>query len=221
MTISQVTTGGRYIKGTADTDTGQKAESAASQKEAVDKTAAARSREDAFVRAGTHAKTEAADYRPLKKLSDSRIKALKDARAESMRRLITDMMGKQAAKAKMAQGAVPGQQPGAVQDPNGWMSQFLGPQDTPETAAKAIAKDGEWGVDAVATRLVDMAVSLSGGDTSKIAALRGAVEAGFKAAQKVLGGTLPDVCQETYTETMRRFDYWEQHGSLDGYSMQD
>ena len=29
--------------------------------------------------------------------------------------------------------------------------------------------------------------------------------------------SLPQVCQDTYTETMKRFDYWVEKGSLDGY----
>lgn len=219
MPISQITSGTRYTQGTEKTVAEKTSGSFTSEKEVVNE-AAARSKEDTFARAKAVATTEVG-YRPPKKLSGSEIEALKDERAKSMKRLIAEMMGKQAARAKMTQGAVPGQWSGAVNEPNGWMWQFLGAQDTPETAARAIAKDGEWGVNAVTTRLLAMAVSLSGGDTSKIAALRGAVEAGFKAAEKVLGGALPGVCQETYTETMKRFDYWEQHGSLDGYVIQN
>ncbi len=219
MAISQITSGARYTQGAEKTVAEKKTDGAASEKDTANE-AAARGKEDTFVRAKADESTEVG-YRPPKKLSGSEIEAIKDERAGRMKRLITEMMGNQAARAKMAQGAAPGQQSDAVGNPSGWMSQFLSPQDTPETAAKAIAKDGAWGVNAVATRLLDMAVSLSGGDTSKIAALRGAVEKGFKAAEKVLGGTLPGVCQETYTETMKRFDYWEQHGSLDGYVMAD
>ncbi|GEM_PF-1215262 len=219
MAISQITSGTRYTQGAEKTAAEKKAGSAAFEREAVHETVA-RDKEDTFVRAKADETTEVG-YRPAKKLSGSEIEAIKDARAERMKRLITEMMGRQAVQVKMVQSVVPEQQPGVVNDSNDWMSQFLSPQDTPETAAKAIAKDGAWGVNAVATRLLDMAVSLSVGDTSKISVLRGAVEEGFKAAAKVLGGALPGVCQETYTETMKRFDYWEQHGSLDGYVMQD
>ena len=38
-----------------------------------------------------------------------------------------------------------------------------------------------WGVDAVATRLMDMAMALSGGDPSKAELLRDAVQKGFAA----------------------------------------
>lgn len=76
-------------------------------------------------------------------------------------------------------------------------------------AASAIAEGGEYSVDAVATRILDMAKALSGGDSSKIAELRGAVQKGFAAAGVELGGSLPGICQDTYTEVMKRFDDWE------------
>lgn len=219
MIISQVKAGGQYFKNTTDSDTEKIANSSTIESKGA---TAGQNREDAFIRTKTDEKIETTNYRPLKKLSGSQLKALKDQRAESMQRLVTDMMGKQASKAKAAfcsKFETPSGTTANAQ--NNWMSQFLGPQDTPETAAQAISKNGAWGVNAVATRLLDMAVSLSGGDVSKIDQLRSAVEAGFKAAGDVLGGELPGVCQETYAETMNRFDYWAQNGSMDGYVMQD
>lgn len=76
-------------------------------------------------------------------------------------------------------------------------------------ASEAIAEGGEYSVDAVATRIMDMAKSLSGGDKSKISVLRDAVKEGFKAAGKELGSDLPDICNQTYDEIMKRFDEWE------------
>ena len=83
---------------------------------------------------------------------------------------------------------------------------------TPEesaAAAESIAPGGEYSVDAVATRLMDMAMALAGGDSSKISLLRGAVQKGFEAAGVDFGGKLPSICNETYDEVMRRFDEWE------------
>lgn len=91
----------------------------------------------------------------------------------------------------------------------------LGIGTTPETAAAAISEDGMWGVNAVSTRLLDFAMGLADGDSSKIAELREAVTKGFEAVGDI--SSLPQVCQVTYAETMARFDYWEEHGSLDGY----
>lgn len=86
-------------------------------------------------------------------------------------------------------------------------------QVTPEDSARAaasIAEGGAFSVDAVATRILDMAKALSGGDASKIELLRHAVEKGFEAAGVELGGELPDISQRTYDEVMRRFDAWEE-----------
>lgn len=82
---------------------------------------------------------------------------------------------------------------------------------TPEDVAaaqQAIGEGGYYSVDAVATRIMDMAMALSGGDESKIELLRGAVEEGFKQAGEIFGGELPSICQDTYTEIMNRFDEW-------------
>lgn len=218
--ISGITAGG-YVKSATETDAKKSAGGAVAKQE----TAAGQSREDTFVRTQTTATTETTDitdYRSLKKLSDSQLKTLKNQRTESMRRLVTEMLGQQATVAKTAESSGLEVLSGVADSgQSDWMSQYLSAGDTPETAAQAISKDGAWGVDAVATRLLNMAVSLSGGDTAKIAELRGAVEAGFKAAGDTLGGELPGVCQDTYAETMKRFDYWEEHGSLEGYVMQD
>ncbi len=217
MVISQVKTTNPHVKSTTDSNTVKTANSSIEAKEIT----AGQNREDAFIKTKTSEKIETTDYRSLKRLSGSQLKALKDQRAQSMQRLVTEMMGKQAANAKTAFCSKIETLSGPTANvQNDWMSQFLGSQDTPETAAQAISKDGEWGVNAVATRLLDMAVSLSGGDVSKIAELRSAVEAGFKAAGDVIAGELPGICQDTYTETMNRFDYWAQNGSMDGYVMQ-
>ena len=93
---------------------------------------------------------------------------------------------------------------------------------TPEQAAHNVSEEGPYGVNAVASSLVDMAVALSGGDPEKFEMLRGAVEDGFKAAGVDLGlgdemSDLPQVSQDTFTEVMKRFDHYEKNGSMDGY----
>lgn len=76
-------------------------------------------------------------------------------------------------------------------------------------AAASISEGGEYSVEAVATRILDMAKALSGGDASKIPELRSAVEEGFRAAGMELGGSLPEICQDTYMQVMKSFDEWE------------
>lgn len=82
-----------------------------------------------------------------------------------------------------------------------------------EEAAAAVADDGEWGVDATATRILDFAKALSGGDPSKIEELRDAVNKGFAAAGKVWGGDLPEISQKTLQKVMEGFDEWAKSGN--------
>ncbi|MBO4725723.1 MAG: hypothetical protein J5622_04360 [Firmicutes bacterium] len=86
-----------------------------------------------------------------------------------------------------------------------------------ENVESDIFNDPNWGVDAMATKLMDMALSLSGGDSSKAELLMNAVEKGFSMAGEAWGDDLPDVCKATLNEVRNRFDYWSQNGSMDGY----
>ena len=81
----------------------------------------------------------------------------------------------------------------------------------PEDAAKAIAPGGAWSVDAVSSRVFDLASAIAGNDPEKLAQMRAAVEEGFKQAgmtwNKVTGqDSLPDISKQTYNEIMSRFD---------------
>lgn len=81
----------------------------------------------------------------------------------------------------------------------------------PEDAAKAIAPGGAWSVDAVSTRVFDLASAIAGNDPERLAEMRAAVEEGFKQAgmewNKVTGqDNMPDISKQTYNEIMSRFD---------------
>ena len=78
---------------------------------------------------------------------------------------------------------------------------------TPEeqaAAAAAIAEDGPWGVEAVSDRLVNMAVKFADGDESKYNMMKSAIEAGFKMAEAMWGGRLPDISYKTFDATMTK-----------------
>lgn len=79
-----------------------------------------------------------------------------------------------------------------------------------QKATESIADGGEYSIDAVATRILDMAKALSGGDKSKIPLLRDAVIKGFEAAGMEFNGGagLPEISHKTYDEIMKRFDEW-------------
>ncbi len=148
--------------------------------------------------------TDALTYEPPKKLSAEQIEKLEQQLHESMRDLAYKMLGAQADKAKRIETM-------STEE----LAEVLGMGTTPETAEAAIAEDGMWGVDAVATRLMDFAMQLAKGNPALAGELRDAVKVGFEAVGDI--DSLPQVCQDTYAETMKRFDYWEEHGSMDGY----
>lgn len=147
-------------------------------------------------------------YTLPQKLTNEQVDALKRQIYDSMRSMVQQMLGVQVGIAGGKDLNV-----GAMTDEE--LAKALGIGTTPETAAEAISENGMWGVDAVATRLMDMAMALSNGDPSKAEELRQAVKDGFKAVGDM--ESLPQVCQDTYAETMKRFDYWVEHGNLEGY----
>ena len=80
-----------------------------------------------------------------------------------------------------------------------------------EDAAKAIAPGGAWSVDAVSSRIFDLATTIAGNDPEKLSQMRAAVEEGFKQAgltwKDATGQSkLPDISNQTYNEIMSRFD---------------
>lgn len=87
-----------------------------------------------------------------------------------------------------------------------------------EEAEKSISDGGYYSVDAVATRIMDMATALAGDDPSKISVLREAVVKGFGQAAETLGlkeDDMPEITKSTYTEVMKRFDDWEKSYETD------
>lgn len=79
-------------------------------------------------------------------------------------------------------------------------------------AKAAIADDGEFGVQQVADRILSFAKMAMGDDPSKLASFRAAVEDGFKQAEQMLGGKLPEISEKTRSTIMATFDQWEKNG---------
>ena len=78
-----------------------------------------------------------------------------------------------------------------------------------ETKAQAeadIAEDGYWGVNQTSDRIIDFAMALTGGDPSKISAMKDAFKEGFAQAEKTWGGKLPELSQKTYDAVLEKFD---------------
>lgn len=147
-----------------------------------------------------------------KGLSADQLQAIQEQQTASFKNMLAKMLNSQAGFQNIADGT-------NLEITKDLFSKLnITPADSAK-AAQAISDDGEWGVDAVATRIMDMAVALSGGDTEKLSVLRDAVEKGFAAAEKQWGGELPTISQDTHKEISNRFDYWEKYGTLDGYTM--
>jgi hypothetical protein len=82
-----------------------------------------------------------------------------------------------------------------------------------EAAKESISDGGFYSVDAVATRIMDMAMSLAGDDPEKISVMRDAVTKGFGKAAETLHlkeDDMPDITKDTLAEVMKRFDDWEE-----------
>ena len=84
-----------------------------------------------------------------------------------------------------------------------------------------ISEDGPFGVKAVSDRIVDFAIAVSGNDTSKLGELKAAIDKGFEKARDAFGGTLPDICNRTYDEAMRKLDEWAGAGQTESIDHSD
>ncbi len=85
-------------------------------------------------------------------------------------------------------------------------------QEDIEAAKESVSDGGFYSVDAVSTRIMDMAMALAGDNPDKIELMRDAVIKGFGQAAKTLGlkeDDMPDITRDTYKEVMKRFDDWK------------
>ena len=154
-------------------------------------------------------------YSKPKKLTDEQIQALKDAQAESQKQLIQ----------QMSEALFVGQSATSKNTSTDSMTDLLKNYlstlsdsaklpaivDDPEEAQKALVGDGAYSINSVATRIMDMATTLAGNDPDKLNSMRNAVIKGFSQAgitfSDITGESkLPQICQDTYTEVMKRFD---------------
>lgn len=90
------------------------------------------------------------------------------------------------------------------------------PPEVREQAQIDIAAGGYYSAEATASRILDFAKALSGGDASKFKLLKDAVEKGFAEATDALGGELPEISRQTYDLVQKGFDQWaEELGAAD------
>jgi len=91
--------------------------------------------------------------------------------------------------------------------------------ETRAAAQAEIAEGGYYSVDETASRILNFAVALSGGDPNKIDLLRNAVMQGFGAAEKSWGDKLPDITQRTLEAVKNGFDEWAAAGNANAISL--
>lgn len=127
------------------------------------------------------------------------LKADAQARTDSFRKMVEDMLFKQGKKVTTADDM--------------WRALANGDFTVDaETAAKAkeeISEDGYWGVEQTSQRIFDMAVALSGGDEDKMNEMLDAFKEGFKQATKTWGKELPDISGRTYDAVMEKFENYK------------
>ncbi|WP_255422798.1 DUF5610 domain-containing protein [Undibacterium sp. FT79W] len=84
--------------------------------------------------------------------------------------------------------------------------------DDIKAAQAAIADGGEFSAQKTAERILTFAKAAIGGDPAKLQKIRDAVEKGFKEAADILGGSLPDISQQTLKAVRAEFDRWQSQG---------
>ena len=145
-------------------------------------------------------------YAPPKKLSSEQVQSMKTALTTQQMELLKAMAGdsiKQANSWLASKGKSYG---------NNMMDRFALPElaTDPAGAKAAISEGGAYSVDAVATRIFDMASAMAGDDPKMLEKMQDAVKKGFEAAgldfKKAVGQSLPSICNDTYDEVMKRFE---------------
>lgn len=127
------------------------------------------------------------------------LKADSEARVNSFKKMVQDMLFKQGQKVTSADDI--------------WKKlasgDFTVDRKTAEEARAAISEDGYWGVKQTSQRIFDMAVALSGGDEEKMDKMLEAFKKGFQQATKSWGKSLPDISNQTYDAVMEKFENYK------------
>ena len=143
-------------------------------------------------------------------LSAATVHSKETAKYAGLSRLIESLFGLQAAQGKKVESQ-PGKTTAAEQHDGNLKDYIAGLEVDGATrleAQQAIAEDGYWGVAQTSQRIIQFAISLSGGDTSKLETLKNAILKGFEEAEGSWGGALPDICQQTREAALKGLEEW-------------
>ncbi|MEW6602666.1 MAG: hydrogenase-4 component G [Nitrospirota bacterium] len=75
-----------------------------------------------------------------------------------------------------------------------------------DEAKALISEDGFLGVKNTARRIADFALKMAGDDPERLQTARDAVMKGFKEAESIFGGTLPDISYDTINKVLEIID---------------
>jgi hypothetical protein len=161
-----------------------------------------------FGAAGVYEPTQASAQSNNFEVDMNRVRELwsdHEARVESFRRMVETLLGQQAERQGLAQG---------------WSIRDI--EITDEMRAEAqemIDEGGYFSVEETASRILDFAVAISGGDPARIEVLRNAVQRGFDQAERMFGGELPEITHQTHAAVMEGFDQWAEAGSASAIAL--
>lgn len=126
-------------------------------------------------------------------------------RVESFRVMVETLLGKQAERQGLAEG---------------WSIRDI--EITDEMRAEAeemVAEGGYFSVEETASRILDFAVALTGGDPAQIDVMRNAVQRGFDQAERMFGREMPEITRETHAAVLNGFDEWAAAGSASAITL--
>ncbi|MBO6128799.1 MAG: hypothetical protein J6P79_07875 [Pseudobutyrivibrio sp.] len=86
---------------------------------------------------------------------------------------------------------------------------FTADEETVAKAKEDISENGYWGVNQTSDRIVDFAIALSGGDSSKADDLLAAFKKGYEQATGTWGKELPEISKKTYDAVEDKFNQWK------------
>ena len=139
-----------------------------------------------------------------------------ERKVAAFQKLIESLLNKQAEKSAAAEAWQGWENAANLKDVVGSLEID---EATRANAQKEIEEGGYYSVEETAKRILDFAVALSGGDPSKIEVLRDATQRGFKEAERIWGGELPEISQKTLDAVMEGFDQWENAGSASAITL--
>lgn len=77
---------------------------------------------------------------------------------------------------------------------------------SPEEATELVSADGYWGIDKTSKRLTEFVLNGAGDNLEKLRAGREGIIHGFKEAEKLWGGQLPEISYKTIEKALAQID---------------